>query len=95
MPNRSNGKSPDSTDEDRATVAARQKGDAAAFQPLVEKCQKRMLGLAYRMTGGYEEACGIAQEGFRPAFGAYGNSEEGHGLPHGAIVVPSTTQGTV
>jgi RNA polymerase sigma-70 factor (ECF subfamily) len=35
---------------------------------LVEKYQKRMLNMAYRMTGDYEEACEVVQEAFLSAY---------------------------
>ncbi len=55
-------------DVDRDAVAACQRGDANAFRPLVEKYQKRMLNLAYRMTGDYDEACEVVQEAFLSAY---------------------------
>jgi len=70
MSNRLHGKSPTSMDEDHAAVTACQKGDVDAFQPLVEKYQKKMLNLAYRITGDYEEACEIVQEAFLSAYRA-------------------------
>jgi len=57
-------------DEDFDAVAECRKGDVNAFQPLVEKYQKKMLNLAYRMTGDYEEACEIVQESFLSAYRA-------------------------
>ncbi len=57
-------------DEDLEAVAACRKGDVNAFQRLVEKYQKKMLNLAYRMTGDYEESCEIVQEAFLSAFQA-------------------------
>jgi RNA polymerase sigma-70 factor, ECF subfamily len=57
-------------DEDYEAVSACQKGDADAFEVLVEKYQKRMLNVAYRMTGDYEEACEIVQEAFLSAYRA-------------------------
>lgn len=73
MSKRSDIKSPAAVDEDHKFVSACQKGDINAFQPLVEKYQKRMLNLAYRMTGDYEEACEIAQEAFLSAYRAIKN----------------------
>ncbi len=57
-------------DEDFEAVSACRRGDANAFQPLVEKYQKKMLNLAYRMTGDYEEACEVVQEAFLSAYRA-------------------------
>ena len=57
-------------DEDYKAVSACREGDADAFEVLVEKYQKRMLNVAYRMTGDYEEACEIVQEAFLSAYRA-------------------------
>ncbi len=57
-------------DEDYEAVSACQKGDVDAFEPLVEKYQKKMLNVVYRMTGDYEEACEIVQEAFLSAYRA-------------------------
>jgi len=45
-----------------------QKGDAEAFAVLVERHQKKMLNVAFRMTGDYDEACDITQEAFISAY---------------------------
>lgn len=39
-----------------------------AFEALVERHQKRMLNLAYRMLGDYDEACDVVQEAFLSAW---------------------------
>jgi RNA polymerase sigma-70 factor (ECF subfamily) len=57
-------------DEDEFLVRSAQKGDLRAFEALVEKYQKKMLNLAYRMLGDYEEACDAVQEAFLSAFRA-------------------------
>jgi len=46
------------------------KGNVDAFETLVERHQKKMLNIAYRMTGDYEEACEIVQEAFLSAYKA-------------------------
>ncbi|OPX95696.1 MAG: ECF RNA polymerase sigma-E factor [Syntrophorhabdus sp. PtaB.Bin006] len=46
------------------------KGNVDAFEVLVERHQKKMLNIAYRMTGDYEEACEIVQEAFLSAYKA-------------------------
>lgn len=56
------------TDEDHEAVSACQKGNADAFEVLVEKYQKKMLNMAYRMMGDYEEACEVVQEAFLSAY---------------------------
>jgi RNA polymerase sigma-70 factor (ECF subfamily) len=59
------------TDDDDATyVLLCQKGDTDAFEVLVERHQKRMLNLAYRMLVDYDEACDVVQEAFLSAYRA-------------------------
>lgn len=58
------------TDEDCEFVYLCKKGDVDAFEVLVKKHQKRMLNIAYRMTGSYEEACEIVQDSFVSAYKA-------------------------
>jgi RNA polymerase sigma-70 factor (ECF subfamily) len=70
LSNKSGTENPAAMDEDFEAVSACRKGDVNAFQPLVEKYQKKMLNLAYRMTGDYEEACEIVQESFLSAYRA-------------------------
>lgn len=55
-------------DEDIKHVRACQKGDAEAFAFLVERHSKKMLNMAYRMLGDYDEACDVTQEAFLAAF---------------------------
>jgi RNA polymerase sigma-70 factor, ECF subfamily len=57
-------------DDDNSYVAQCQKGNINAFQVLVERHQKKMLNIAYRITGDYEEACETVQEAFLSAFKA-------------------------
>ncbi len=56
------------TDEDSELVSFCKKGDVDAFEVLVKKHQKRMLNIAYRMIGNYEEACEIVQDAFVSAY---------------------------
>jgi RNA polymerase sigma-70 factor (ECF subfamily) len=51
-------------DEDAALVASCLNGDLAAFETLVRKYQRRMLNVAFRITGGYEDACEVVQDAF-------------------------------
>ena len=44
-------------DNDAALVLSSQKGDFAAFESLVVRHQKRMLNVAFRLLGDYDEAC--------------------------------------
>jgi RNA polymerase sigma-70 factor (ECF subfamily) len=55
-------------DEDIDYVLACQKGDTEAFGVLVERHQKKMLNIAYRMMGNYNEACDVTQEAFFAAY---------------------------
>jgi RNA polymerase sigma-70 factor (ECF subfamily) len=55
-------------DDDIKYVILCQKGDTEAFAVLVEKHQKKMLNIAYRMTGNYEDACDVVQEAFLSAY---------------------------
>ena len=57
-------------DEDVKAVLLCQKGDTDAFEVLVERHQKRMLNIAYRMMGDYDEACDVVQEAFLAAYRA-------------------------
>jgi RNA polymerase sigma-70 factor (ECF subfamily) len=59
-------------DEDREFVLRCQKGDVEAFSTLVERHQKKMLNVAYRMTGDYEDACDCVQEAFLAAYRGIG-----------------------
>ncbi len=57
-----------SCDEDLEYVIRCQKGDTDAFDVLVERHQKKMLNIAFRMMGDYEEACDVTQEAFVSAY---------------------------
>ncbi len=59
-----------SNSDDNHYVSMCQKGNSNAFQTLVERHQKKMLNIAYRITGDYEEACETVQEAFLSAFKA-------------------------
>jgi RNA polymerase sigma-70 factor (ECF subfamily) len=56
------------TDEDTEMVSLSKKGDTDAFEILVNKYQKKMLNIAYRMIGNYDDACEIVQDAFVSAF---------------------------
>ncbi len=55
-------------DEDHEHVMLCQRGDPDAFEALVRRHQKKMLNIAYRMTGDYEDACDVVQEAFLSAY---------------------------
>lgn len=64
------------TDEDSELVSSCKKGNVDAFEILVRKHQKRMLNIAYRMIGSYEDACEIVQDTFISAYKGIKNFEE-------------------
>ncbi|OGP55673.1 MAG: hypothetical protein A2Y65_02880 [Deltaproteobacteria bacterium RBG_13_52_11] len=55
-------------DEDLEFVALCQEGDVDAFEVLVRRHQKRMLNIAYRIIGNYDEACEMVQDTFIAAY---------------------------
>jgi RNA polymerase sigma-70 factor (ECF subfamily) len=55
-------------DNDAALVLSSQKGDMAAFESLVVRHQKRMLNVAFRLIGDYDEACEVVQDAFVSAY---------------------------
>jgi RNA polymerase sigma-70 factor (ECF subfamily) len=55
-------------DNDAALVLSSQKGDLSAFESLVVRHQKRMLNVAFRMLGDYDEACEVVQDAFVSAY---------------------------
>lgn len=56
------------TDEDYEIVTLCKQGNVDAFETLVKKHQKKMLNVAYRMLGNYEDACEIVQDAFVSAY---------------------------
>jgi RNA polymerase sigma-70 factor (ECF subfamily) len=59
-------------DDDAGFVARCQRGETEAFSVLVRRHQKKMLNIAYRMIGDYDEACDVVQEAFFSAYRAIG-----------------------
>jgi RNA polymerase sigma-70 factor (ECF subfamily) len=55
-------------DEDLESVVSCQEGNVDAFEVLVGRHQKRMLNIAYRIIGNYDEACEMVQETFISAY---------------------------
>ncbi len=76
MSNSINEKEQPTADEDGELVSLCKKGDLDAFEALVNKHQKRMFNIAYRMTGNYEDACEIVQDAFVSAYRNIKNFEE-------------------
>ena len=63
-------------DEDAEIVSFCKKGNVDAFEELVRKHQKKMLNIAFRMIGNYEDACEIVQDAFVSAYKAIKHFEE-------------------
>jgi RNA polymerase sigma-70 factor (ECF subfamily) len=59
-------------DDDAGFVARCRRGDTEAFAVLVRRHQKKMLNVAFRMIGDYDEACDVVQEAFLAAYRAIG-----------------------
>jgi RNA polymerase sigma-70 factor (ECF subfamily) len=59
---------PHSQPNDADLVERCRRGDADAFDGLVERYQRRVIGLCYRHLRSYEEACDLAPEIFVQAF---------------------------
>jgi len=53
---------------DAVLVAHAQKGQADAFDTLILRYQRRVIGLCFRHVNSYEEACDLAQEIFVQVF---------------------------
>jgi RNA polymerase sigma-70 factor (ECF subfamily) len=60
------------SDDDGALAARARNGDLAAFEVLVRNHQQRMLTIAFRITGEYEDACEIVQDAFVAAWRGLG-----------------------
>src|SRR5512137_1414767 len=56
------------TDADAVLVASARDGDLSAFEALVEKHQKRMLNIAFRIIGDHDDACEVVQDTFVSAY---------------------------
>lgn len=65
-----------SADGDADLVSLCKKGNVDAFEVLVLKHQKKMINIAYRMIGNYEDACEIVQDAFISAYKGIKNFEE-------------------
>ena len=59
-------------DDDAGFVARCRRGETEAFSVLVKRHQKKMLNIAYRMIGDYDESCDVVQEAFLSAYRAIG-----------------------
>jgi RNA polymerase sigma-70 factor (ECF subfamily) len=68
MSNRIPQQSDPPNDADRLLVQRAQKGDLQAFESLVARYQKRMMNIAFRITGEYDDACEVVQDAFVSAY---------------------------
>ena len=57
-----------SPDDDGDLVERCRKGQLDAFESLVIKYQKKMLNIAFRTVGNYEDACEVVQDAFFSAY---------------------------
>jgi RNA polymerase sigma-70 factor (ECF subfamily) len=55
-------------DEDFVLLASWRSGELSSFEALVRKYQKRMINIAFRITGDYEDACEVTQDAFVAAY---------------------------
>lgn len=55
-------------DEDAEIIDLCKRGNIDAFEILVNKYQKKMINISYRIIGNYEEACEIVQDAFVSAY---------------------------
>jgi RNA polymerase sigma-70 factor (ECF subfamily) len=55
-------------DDDAPFVARCRQGEVNAFEKLVERHQKTMLNISFRMLGDYADACDVVQESFLAAY---------------------------
>lgn len=70
---REEGEKKTSADDDAAYVAACRKGDPEAFAVLVRRHSSKMLTVACRLLGDYDEACDVTQEAFLAAYRSLGS----------------------
>jgi RNA polymerase sigma-70 factor (ECF subfamily) len=55
-------------DEDLELVSRCRAGDVEAFEGLVRRHEKRMINVAFRMVGDFEDACEVVQDAFVSAY---------------------------
>lgn len=61
---------------DSELVALCKNGSTDAYEALVVRYQKKMLNIAFRMVGNYEDACEIVQDAFVSAYKAMKSFQE-------------------
>ena len=70
--------SADGTSALAALVERAREGDGRAFDRLMLETQERVMGLAWRLLGGHEDACDAAQEVYLRVFRHLGRFRAGH-----------------
>jgi RNA polymerase sigma-70 factor (ECF subfamily) len=55
-------------DDDFALLTSWRSGELSSFEALVRKYQKRMINIAFRIIGNYEDACEVTQDAFVAAY---------------------------
>ncbi len=78
--------------DDLLLVAASKNGDQEAFAQLVQRYQRRVFNLVYRMLQQYEEATEITQEAFLATWQDYPHSVEMRASLPGCIALPITVR---
>lgn len=61
-----------------ALIERAREGDGRAFDRLMLETQERVMGLAWRLLGGHEDACDAAQEVYLRVFRHLGRFRAGH-----------------
>ena len=73
MPSRNTGRTDEPLNPDADLIERCQKGEADAFQELVERYRTRVASIAYQVLGNYEDARDVTQEVFIKLYkGIYG-----------------------
>ena len=78
------------TEADGELVAAWQKGDISSFEALVRKYQGRLLDIAFRLTGSYQEACAVVQDAFASIY--QGNTSDRGPVRFSSLLVRITLE---
>jgi len=62
----------DSMDSDEALIGRCLGGDVEAFEGLVRRHERKMINVAFRMVGDFEDACEVVQDAFVSAYRGLG-----------------------
>jgi len=69
-----------SYEEDTDLIKGCREGNLSSFKKIVDRYQRPMISLAYRMLGNYEDARDISQEAFVRAYKSIGSFDESRRL---------------